>query len=75
MTIAQLVKKHRGQLTAFNRAYVARRRAIILAQKKHLAARKRAEKPHNSRTRKSIKGSKSIYKLLLKPLLNSKSKL
>lgn len=75
MTIAQLLKKHRNQINAFDRAYAKRRVAILNAQKKHLNARKKAANPNNSGTKKSAKGSKLIYNFLLRPLIKKSTKL
>lgn len=75
MTIAQLLKKHRNQINAFDRAYAKRRVAILNAQKKHLNARKKAANPNNSGTKKSAKGSKLIYNFLIRPLIKKSAKL
>jgi hypothetical protein len=75
MTIAQLLKKHRNQINAFDRAYAKRRVAILNAQKKHLNARKKAANPNNSGTKKSAKASKLIYNFLLRPLIKKNAKL
>jgi len=74
MTLKQLSKKHRDALAAFDRAYRARRRAIVAAQRHHILVRRRSRDPENPRSRPSQKASEKHYKLLFSPLIkNSKS--
>jgi hypothetical protein len=75
MTLKQLAKKHKDALAAFDRAYRARRRAIVAAQRHHLQVRSQSHDPENPRSRASKKASESHYKLLFSPLIKKNQKI
>ena len=75
MTLKQLAKKHRDALAAFDRAYRARRRAIVAAQRHHLQVRRQSHDPENPRSHASKRASESHYKLLFAPLIKKNQKI
>ena len=75
MTLKQLAKKHSDALATFDRAYRARRRAIVAAQRHHIHVRRQSHDPENPRTHVSKRASENYHKLLLAPLIKKNQKI